>query len=277
MGASLAHPTSDTDNGLMPSTPWRKRIDRAEKLAEKNGFAGEILGFYVAITRFQEDLWLRLQEAAISRESLNFQQPVWPGLVHHFPAFLSVAEGYGPATTVAAARELQSRSDEFFSDKLNEFWSGETENSTGEFFWRAFLQPYGELVRSRTRLERAPHTPCTCPYCGRKPGAGVLRPLGDGGQRYLLCSFCLAEWEFRRIVCPSCGEEDHAKLPVYRAEGFDHVRVECCEKCKTYLKTVDLTKDGLAEPVVDEIASVPLDLWAQEQGYSKLQTNVMEL
>src|ERR1043166_5886959 len=167
MGASLAHPTSDTDNGLMPSTPWRQRIDRPEKLAEKKGVAGEILGFYVPITRFQEDLWLRLQDAAISRESLNFQQPVWPGLVHHFPAFLSVAEGYGPATTVAAARELQSRSDEFFSDKLNEFWSGETENSTGEFFWRAFLQPYGELVRSRTRLERAPHTPCTCPYCGR--------------------------------------------------------------------------------------------------------------
>lgn len=273
----LARPTSGTDNGLMPRSPWQKRIDRAENLAEKNGFAGEILGFYVAISRFQEDLWLRQQEASISRETLSFQLPPWPGLVHHFPALLSVSEGYGPAPTVAAARELQSRSDEFFSDKLNEFWNGRAEASTGEFFWRAFLQPYAELVRSHTRLEKAPHTPCICPYCGRKPGAGVLRPLGDGGQRYLLCSFCLAEWEFRRIVCPSCGEEDHAKLPVYRAQGFDQVRVECCDTCKNYLKTVDLTKDGLAEPVVDEIASVPLDLWAQERGYSKLQTNIVQL
>ena len=262
----------------MPGTPWRKRIDRAEKLAEKNEFAGEILGFYIAISQFQEDLWLRLQDASLSREGLSFQGPIWPGLAHHFPAFLSVTEGYGPAATVAAARELQSRSDEFCAAKLNEFWaSGDGNDPTDSFFWRAFLQPYAELVRLRTRLDRAPHTPCVCPYCSRKPGAGVLRPRGDGGQRFLLCSFCMAEWEFRRIVCPSCGEEDHAKLPVYRAEGFDHVRVECCDKCKTYLKTVDLTKDGLAEPVVDEIASVPLDLWAQERGYSKLQTNIMQL
>jgi len=262
----------------MPSSPWQKRIDRAEKLAEKNRFAGEILGFYVAISRFQEDLWLRLQDASISREGLGFQVSPWPGLVHHFPAFLSVAEGYGPSATMSAARELQSKSEDEVSARLKDFWSNRDGHAVAEdFFWRAFLQPYAEFVRSRTRLERPPHTPCTCPYCQRAPGAGVLRPLGDGGQRYLLCSFCLAEWEFRRIVCPSCGEEDHAKLPVYRAEAFAHVRVECCDKCKTYLKTVDLTKDGLAEPIVDEIASVPLDLWAQERGYSKLQTNVMQL
>ena len=32
-----------------------------------------------------------------------------------------------------------------------------------------------------------------------------------------MCSFCLAEWQFRRILCPGCGEEDHAKLPVFTA------------------------------------------------------------
>jgi formate dehydrogenase maturation protein FdhE len=43
------------------------------------------------------------------------------------------------------------------------------------------------------------------------------------------------------------------------------------------LKTVDLTKDGLAVPLVDEIAAIPLDLWAQEHGYTKLKTNLMQL
>jgi formate dehydrogenase maturation protein FdhE len=38
---------------------------------------------------------------------------------------------------------------------------------------------------------------------------------------------------------------------------------------------VDLTKNGHADPVVDEIASSPLDLWAQEHGYSKLELNVV--
>jgi formate dehydrogenase maturation protein FdhE len=31
----------------------------------------------------------------------------------------------------------------------------------------------------------------------------------------------------------------------------------------------------LAVPVVDELASVPLDIWAEEQGYTKLQPNLL--
>jgi FdhE protein len=90
-----------------------------------------------------------------------------------------------------------------------------------------------------------------------------------------MCSFCLAEWEFRRIVCPGCGEENNTKLPVYTASDFDYIRVECCDRCHAYLKAVDLTKNGLAEPMVDEMAAAPLDLWAEEHGYSKLQRNLM--
>jgi formate dehydrogenase maturation protein FdhE len=33
--------------------------------------------------------------------------------------------------------------------------------------------------------------------------------------------------------------------------------------------------DGLAVPLVDEVASVPLDLWAAEHGYKKLEANLM--
>ena len=62
---------------------------------------------------------------------------------------------------------------------------------------------------------------------------------------------------------------------MYIAQDFNHVRVECCDSCRCYIKTVDLTRSGLADPVVDEIAAIPLDLWAQGQGYSKLQTNLM--
>jgi formate dehydrogenase maturation protein FdhE len=53
------------------------------------------------------------------------------------------------------------------------------------------------------------------------------------------------------------------------------VRVEACDSCLTYIKTVDLTKNALAVPVVDEIAAVSLDVWAQERGYRKLETNLL--
>jgi formate dehydrogenase maturation protein FdhE len=29
--------------------------------------------------------------------------------------------------------------------------------------------------------------------------------------------------------------------------------------------------------LVDELAAIPLDLWAQERGYQKLQPNVMQI
>ena len=74
---------------------------------------------------------------------------------------------------------------------------------------------------------------------------------------------------------PSCGEEDVQKLAVYQAKEFPAVRVEACDSCRSYIKSVDLTKDGHAIPAVDELATIPLNLWAAEHDYRKLQTNVL--
>ena len=87
-----------------------------------------------------------------------------------------------------------------------------------------------------------------------------------------LCALCLHEWECLRIVCPACGEQDFDKLPVYTAEQFAHVRIDACDRCQHYIKTIDLTRDGLAVPCVDDIASVSLDLWAREHGYTRIKT-----
>jgi len=102
------------------------------------------------------------------------------------------------------------------------------------------------------------------PLCGARPLHGCLRVEGDSGKRFLLCSFCSQEWEFRRIHCPTCGEQAEGKLPVYVAEQLPHIRVEACDTCKFYLQTVDLTKDGHAIPLVDDLAAIPLTLWAHE-------------
>ena len=113
--------------------------------------------------------------------------------------------------------------------------------------------------------------PMRCPRCAALPVAAVLREEGHGAKRFLLCALCLQEWECLRIVCPACGEQDFDKLPVYTAEQFSHVRIDACDRCHHYVKTIDLTKDGLAVPCVDDIASVSLDLWARERGYTRSQ------
>jgi FdhE protein len=191
-----------------------------------------------------------------------------------------VVERSGPGKLREAAREWAARDEDSHFELLAAFWEGNgtaLAPGTDDFFARAFLQPYAVGIRARANLHWTGPTAFICPFCKRKPGLGVMRPLGEGGQRSLICSFCLGEWEFRRIVCPGCGEEDPTKLPVYSAEELEHVRVEACDSCKTYIKTVDLTKSALGDPVVDEMASVPLDLWAQMRGYSKLQVNLLQL
>ncbi len=262
----------------------QRRIGRAEELATQYPLAAEMLRFFVTVARFQDESYSSAQKVFRNHEqSVSFAQPLAAEVVERFPGFLSLVEGVGPGSVAAAARELRNQIATSQRALLSAFWTrvGAPISNWGdgdqEFFARAFLQPYAEFVRERTGKRQTGPPPCLCPFCSRRPGVGVLRPLGDGGQRSLVCSFCLGEWEFRRIVCPGCGEEDHSKLPVYTAEEFKHVRVECCDSCRNYIKTVDLTRNGLADPVVDEMASVALDLWAQKQGYTKLQVNLMLL
>jgi Protein involved in formate dehydrogenase formation len=139
-----------------------------------------------------------------------------------------------------------------------------------KFFWQVVKQPYAEYFQKSVEGSGS-----TCPSCGSKPVVGVLRGEGDGAKRGLMCSLCASEWPYRRLICANCGEEDKEKLPVYIAAGIEHIRVEACDTCRTYLKSVDLTKDGFAVPVVDEIATVALNLWADEHGYTKIETNVL--
>lgn len=276
-------------NRGVAETLWQQRIRRAEHLATKHPFASQILAFYIQVARFQQELYQRIERAPVSGSSHLGQQnagaanhgpPELPQLLAGFPAFLSLVEKQAPERLAHIAYDLGHAPLELWSELLNNCWSAPNQISEqgpdpSEFLALAFLQPYAEFVRGRVQLQLRNYTHALCPFCSRKPVMGVLRPLGDGARRNLLCGFCLCEWEFRRIVCPGCDEKDHPKLPVYTAEEFPYIRVECCDACRTYIKSIDLSKNGLADPLVDELASVPLDLWAQDHGYAKLHPNLL--
>ena len=89
----------------------------------------------------------------------------------------------------------------------------------------------------------------------------------------MTCSLCLRRRAFPRSRCPGCNESNEAKLSNFASEQFPHLRLQACDTCKGYLQVVDLSRDPAAIPEVDELAGLPLDLWAQEHGYHKLQPN----
>src|SRR5579862_3333412 len=264
----------------MTVPPWQRRIQRAQELANQYSFAAEILTNYVHVARFQGGLQERVATAMPrSASPSSFQIGLSPTEVEYlssqFDSFLTVPESHGPKALAELGRELRGRGKNFWAELLTTAWEAHTPSTAQGLLAYAFLQPYAELLQSRAEPKTVSTAHALCPFCNRKPGLGVLRQMGDGGARSMVCSFCLAEWEFRRIVCPGCGEENDQKLAVFTADDFDYIRVECCDTCKTYLKTIDLTKNGRAEPVVDELASAPLDLWAQDRGYAKLQNNLL--
>jgi FdhE protein len=261
-------------------TPWQRRIRRAEQLAAQYPFATEILGFYIHVARFQEGLHQRLERTSTTGSALSRSNLIeLPELLTSFPAFLALLEEKAPDRFAQVAHDLRNLPSSAWPDLLSQCWSttDEPPHAPEEFLALAFLQPCSEFLRSRAGLQLDGYTHSLCPFCDRKPALAVLRPQGDGARRNLVCGFCLCEWEFRRIVCAGCGQEDQAKLPVYTAEQFPHIRVECCDACHIYIKSVDLAKNGLADSLVDELASVPLDLWAQEHGYAKLHRNLLGL
>jgi FdhE protein len=221
---------------------WQQRIERAQELARQSPVLPELLDFYQQIARFQ---------------STMAEGPTPANL----DALLTLIRRTAPDPMVQAARSAISWDEILRSaDPMH------------AFFARVLLQA-DAAARARRSPVNAGVQP-RCPFCAEKPVAAVLRPEGDGAKRFLLCGLCFTEWEYRRLLCPNCGEEDKEKLPVYTAEEFPHIRVESCDTCRVYLKSIDLTKDGRAVPEVDELASVVLDLWATEHGYTKLQPNL---
>jgi FdhE protein len=276
--SAIAPGINSADNCSMTVSPWQRRIERAQELANQHTFAAEILGFFIPVARFQKKLHEQISPAlrrlsATTEAELNREELVLLG--SRFESFLSVVEAHGPQLLARQSQALRARGKDFWGELLGTAWTTLTPSGAEGFLAQTFLQPYAELLRSSAPSRRAILRYAFCPFCNRKPVVGVLRQMGDGAARSLVCGFCLNEWEFRRIVCPGCGEENEQKLPVFTAADFDYIRLDCCDSCKTYLKTIDLTVNGHAEPIVDEIASAHLDLWARDRGYTKLQKNLL--
>ncbi|MYH31607.1 MAG: formate dehydrogenase accessory protein FdhE [Acidobacteria bacterium] len=292
---------------MTPSAVWSRRRQRVARLRAERPHAAELLAFYDDVLALQEPLyakavksrWLGAVEANDGRgPRLRLERLPGRPRERDFSRFVRAL----PASATEVLRALASRlasEPTAMSELLTAVLGRDSIDAVAarldcdaaalEFFPRAFVQPVAEALATQAfRDSNGPSSgdwdngvagkdeSASCPYCGALPVAAVLRDEPEiKGRRTLLCSLCLAEWTFPRTRCPACGEDRADKRPHHVSESWPHVRVEECGSCGTYIKAVDLREFGLAVPVVDELASVDLDLWAVEQGLSKAQTNLL--
>ncbi len=282
---------------------WDDRVARAHALIDVRPAAAELLTFYAALAGFQKSLLDNDETPAATGSQGPDHTPARffatleiERVLDAIPRFLRWLPQAAPeplADSIDAVRKYERKE---WHDLVRAFADGVAQRSIEHvaldfspaiadadplipFILECVLQPFAEqqarCVSVRPNIDS--RAPIRCPRCGAPPVAAVLREEGQSARRYLLCALCLTEWECLRILCPSCGEQAFEKLPIFTAEQWSHVRVDACDRCRHYVKTIDLTKDGLAVPYVDDIASVSLDLWAREREYIRLKRNVLGL
>lgn len=257
---------------------WAQCVDRARQLAAANGPGAATLGAYADVLTFQRQAYEVFREV-LGRSASGSLERDLPVVRGQMPRLLQAIVANGPQALRPDATRLLESTGAAIDDTLLSNWRAPSDQ---DFFAKATLQPYAcwlaecGIAPIGRPLPRADNR---CPFCGGRPQLSILVAAGeaDGGGRQLLCATCLTAWPFRRVVCVYCGEEDERKTGYFHTPVFDHLRVDACESCTHYLKTVDLTKLGLAVPLVDEVAGAPLDLWARERGYEKIELNLLGL
>jgi len=134
-----------------------------------------------------------------------------------------------------------------------------------------FLETYADSLRDA--VAEAQWQGGRCPVCGGEPVMGELTE--DTGQRRLHCHLCRTAWTFQRVECPFCGTKDQEKLRYFFDEEAPAYRVDVCDACGTYLKTVDFRRpNGIQSVWLHSIVTLHLDVVASREGFHR-ETNKM--
>lgn len=254
-------------------SPWPQRRRRAAQLRERYPFAAEVLTLYLALA----DVLEPAHADALAR-------PPAPDAVAGraralLPSVVEATVAAGPPKLVDAVVARFHSAD--LDDLAGRWLRGVEQSLVDRYLARACCGPLLEAMDAQAlaalRGEAADGR--HCPRCGGPPQLSFFALSGEDlvtGPRHLVCARCGGDWVHPRMVCAGCGEATSSRLPVYsEEEQLPHVRIDACETCRRYLLAVDLRRDAAAVPVVDELAALPLDLYAKERGLSKVVPNLM--
>jgi FdhE protein len=141
------------------------------------------------------------------------------------------------------------------------------------------LQVFGFLIRNSIRpsIEAAveqlgksvdPETwrKHHCPVCSSAPGLNLLKT--EMGKRYCLCTYCGFQWRIDRLSCTVCGNTARGSLCYFHGEGEAACRIDTCDQCGHYIKTIDERVLGACDPLLEDLATLHLDILAVQKGYA---------
>ena len=275
----------------------RKRIEQIKK---KRPAYGPILDFYQKIREKQEEVKasLNIDPVAMSKQWKDLlakegfpllQKEDFPIDVESsltlFPSICEISKESNPFLP----QEVKKIEETFGSRKLDLkelFKRGIREQRIEQvaeefgldkkvflFLLQESARPSMEAVVAKLHGEIPPgaQDKGSCPLCGSLPSLGLLKE--ETGKRFLFCPHCSYQWQVDRIACPFCSNTGHETLHYLYAEGEEAYRINLCEKCHQYIKTIDLRKMDVLDPFLEDIATLHLDVLATQKGFKRPSPN----
>ncbi|HET7264682.1 MAG TPA: formate dehydrogenase accessory protein FdhE [bacterium] len=289
------------------AAPWAARRGRADALRARYPFAREPLALYRALLDVQEPAWsaARVDAPAAGDVPAYAAARVLPGII-------DATAAAGPKSLAEIVCAQFARAPSEGADMIRRWLAGGEQAPAERYLARAAAGPVLEALGARAgEACRAagfdrPRDDRHCPVCGGLPQLSYVAAPPESlaaGPRSLLCSRCARVWAYPRLTCAACGEQDTSRMTVLAEEGtdertlsgstvrglrgrpepaapdagprFPHLRIDACTTCARYLVSVDLGRAPRAVPVVDELAAIPLDLYAADRGFAKVVPNLM--
>lgn len=293
----MSHEYGSSPTGIMDPHPvvlagkdvFSFRARRLRALSDKGGEMADYLGFMAKLVQAQDIV-------------LNEHSPAWvPGpyafslaLEHGMPplgvdalrrdvdwpselsALLDILEprlAEQQRPRVAILRHATRAKLDALAEQILNGEPGSAEDRAAMPFVSAALQI--AWVRMAQVLPKPPERPAkdsraVCPCCGSAPAVSYIHVDKErSGARYLHCGLCSTEWYLERSRCSVCDGSGHIRYLSLEDENGKQsgpVSAEVCGDCHSYLKIVTREFHLSAEPLADDLCSLPLDFALAEAG-----------
>ncbi len=131
-------------------------------------------------------------------------------------------------------------------------------------------RPYFFGLREARRLDDRMWEEGKCPVCSARPS---IAWIGEDGRRRVSCSYCGTSGFAGRTGCLICLTVDAAKQNILAFDQEEGFKINTCDLCLSYVKTVDAGMLARMTPDIADLVSLPLDVVVQEKGYARRSPN----
>ena len=279
--------------------PKKISEEKKEKVIKEGILTPDLTDFYQSIFVYQNKCYNQYKTISINSESLTsdemplidsedipFNDEIISALLQALSPLLTIIEEHHSGMTFNILIDTVSDSKDLVREYTGNLLKGDIEalKRTAEinrigvdefiFILVNWLKPMMTLLMdiSKDRIDNDEWLMNNCPFCGYFPDMAKLVGSMDG-KRFLHCALCGNEWAYKRLCCTICGNEDIDSLGFFQTETETPYRIDYCDKCKGYIKSISISKFQSPDKfdlAVENIVTPHLDSLAMEKGYMRL-------